>query len=358
MKQRYTLIRSRQLMLMLAVTAAVLAGLVITAFAASGMATHLDRSKNPGGCASCHQDLGRRTLKPYDICFSCHGTSAAAKGLLAKTELASVFNKRYKHPIVDTAGVHRPAEELPEKNAGTPRHVACEDCHKIHEVTAGKPLVRITGYSRSRARVKEAQYEYEICYNCHADSVNLPLGAKNKRLEFDQNNLSYHPVEGVGKNMRVPSLTKSLNVMSTITCTSCHGNDDTYGPRGPHGSNIAGMLRYEYVRHETAESPVSYALCYSCHDRGSILNNASFKTHKEHIVYNHIPCSACHVSHGTEKNQHLIEFSTDFVGFVPLPTYMPTLDGRPTCLLKCHTGGRDVVHDSAFYSARGSQRFK
>jgi predicted CXXCH cytochrome family protein len=346
------------------VVLAVMSVPVVASLAAFGASTHLDRSKNPGGCSSCHRGHGKRgtpmlaAASKQEMCFTCHGLSLSANAGAARTDMQTVFSKRYKHPVVESAGFHRPAEELPERNAGAPRHVACEDCHKTHEVTAEKPLARIKGYSRTRAKVKEARDEYEVCYNCHADSANLPLGSKNKRLEFDQNNLSYHPVEVTGKNMRVPSLTRGLNVMSTITCSDCHGNDDPRGPRGPHGSNIPGMLRYDYVTNETAESPLAYALCYACHDRSSILNNESFKTHKEHIVFNHIPCAACHVSHGTEKNQHLIEFPASFVGFVPLPAYMPALDGKPTCLLNCHVSGRNVLHDSAFYKARDVQRLR
>ncbi len=336
----------------------------VASYAAFGASTHLDRSKNPGGCASCHKGHGKRgtpmlaASSKQEMCFTCHGLSLSATAGAARTDMQSVFNKRYRHPVVESGGLHRPIEELPEKNPGAQRHVACEDCHKTHEVTPGKPYTRVKGYSRARARVKEAREEYEVCYNCHADSANLSLTSKNKRLEFDQSNLSYHPVEAPGKNMRVPSLAGGLNVMSTITCSDCHGNDDQYGPRGPHASNIAGMLRFEYSKNETAESPLAYALCYTCHDRNSIMNNESFKTHKEHVVYNHIPCAACHVSHGTEKNQHLIEFPTSFVGFIPLPTYMPALDGKPTCLLNCHVSGKDVLHDNAFYAARAVQRIK
>ncbi|MBA4373406.1 MAG: hypothetical protein C0402_11175 [Thermodesulfovibrio sp.] len=343
---------------------ALFAGPASESFAAAGLSTHLDRSKNPGGCSSCHRGHGKRgtpmlaAASKQEMCFSCHGLTLAAGVGTARTDMQSVFNKRYKHPVAESGSSHRAGEELPEKNPGAPRHVTCEDCHKTHEVTSEKPLARINGYSRARARVKEAREEYEVCYNCHADSANLPMMSKNKRLEFDQNNLSYHPIEAPGRNMRVPSLVKSLNVMSRITCSDCHGNDDQHGPRGPHGSNISGMLRYEYIKNETAESPLSYALCYSCHDRGSILNNISFKTHKEHVVYNHIPCSACHASHGSEKNQHLIDFPTKFVNFVPLPVYMPALDGKPTCLLNCHVSGRDVLHDNAFYTSRGLQRLK
>jgi len=317
---------------------------------------HLDRTKNPGGCASCHGKQAKRISAANasdrsGLCFSCH-SSSGLKGVTARHDMATVFNKRYRHPVAETGKYHRSNEELPEKNPGAPRHVACQDCHKVHDVTSQKPMAGIKGYTAGRARLAEARKEYEVCYNCHADSANMPINAKNKHLEFDRTNLSYHPVEAPGKNRRVPSLIRQLNIMSTIDCTDCHGNDEQYGPQGPHGSNYPAMLRYEYIKHETAEGRRAYELCYACHDRKSILNDESFRKHKIHIVYNHIPCSACHNPHGTDRNQHLIDFDQKFVGVLPLPAYIPSVDGRPMCLLKCHVQGRDYLHNNAFYSGK------
>jgi len=330
-------------------------------FAASGAfsiePTHLGIANNPVGCEACHQGHGKRGTAMLrsaksEVCFTCHGPSGGVGRIRAKTDMSTVFNKRYKHPVLETSMYHSPGEDLPEQNSASPRHVACDDCHKVHLAEAGNSLKGVRGYTKTRTRQREAKEEYELCYECHADSVNLPYTSKNKKNEFDSANASFHPVEGPGRSTAVPSLLPPLNIRSTITCTDCHGNDDVYGPKGPHGSSYEFMLKKRHTKTESSESPQAYELCYSCHNRDSILINASFKSHKEHIVYQHVPCSACHTSHGSVQNANLIQFDSTFTGYVPMPTYMTSKGGKPLCFLKCHIGGRDVIHDNAFYKLK------
>ena len=62
-----------------------------------------------------------------------------------------------------------------------------------------------------------------------------------------------------------------------IYCTTCHA-DDEGGSRGPHGSSFAPILKQRYeTADNTPESYDNYALCYQCHDRTSILRDASFR---------------------------------------------------------------------------------
>lgn len=316
--------------------------------------SHLDRVKNPEGCAGCHRGHGKKgtsMLRNYrsEMCFSCHSLRDTGRSKMARTDMYSVFNKTSRHPVGDTYMYHYPGEDLPERNYETPRHVDCADCHRVHELQSGKPTKGVGGYRSAVFKKKEAVEEFEICYKCHSDSANLPSGSKNKREEFDINNASYHPVEAPGRNSRVPSLISPYNVASLIKCSDCHGNDDIFGPRGPHGSNYKYLLKGNYVMSETAETTKTYELCYFCHDRQSILANDSFYKHKEHIVYQQLPCSACHTPHGTLMNSHLIQFDVNYVGTMPPPTYMPANGGKPLCYLTCHVGGRDVSHDNAFY---------
>lgn len=319
--------------------------------------SHLDKSKNPYGCSACHKGHGRKgtpmlNASKQEFCFTCHGLITAQGKVKAKTNMYSVFNKSSRHPVLETYMYHIPNEELPETNPSAKRHVACGDCHMVHEITPENKWAKVRGYSGSRTKPAEASSEREICYRCHADSANLPFGSTNKMWEFDRNNASYHPVEAPGKNLSVPSLKGSLNVRSTITCSDCHGNDDPFGPKGPHGSNYEFLLKEEYTTRETAESPDAYELCYSCHRRTSILGNESFQKHREHVVYQHIPCAACHTSHGTDRNPHLIDFDSGFVSGTPMPSYLPSGDGRPMCLLACHVGGTEVLHDRDFYDEK------
>ncbi len=327
---------------------------ILTCFPAGAVPSHLDRGKNPSGCSECHKGHGRRgtamlKVDKKDYCFTCHGSTG--KYVKQRMDIASVLMKRSHHPVVETSLYHAPTEELPEKNPSTPRHVACQDCHNVHDSEPDKPLKRTKGHRRGD-REKEATDEYEVCYRCHAESANLPSGDKNIADQFDMNNASYHPIEAMGKNTRVPSLLPPYNVASRITCSNCHGNSDSFGPRGPHGSDFEFMLKRQYIRGETPESQSAYELCYTCHDRQIILGDASFQKHNFHVVFMHTPCAACHVSHGSRQNSSLISFNTAFVDLSPSPTYSPSMAGKPMCYLTCHVGGTSVPHNSSFYKKK------
>jgi len=330
--------------------------LASTTVSATIKPTHLDPIENPAGCAVCHAGHGVRgtsmlRFDEKDLCFECHGlpTSTIPSVLRANTDIYKVFQKTYKHPVMDTYKYHEPLEELPEKDPSRPRHVSCLDCHNIHESTPDNPLRKVKGYIRGISRIEESPPEYKVCYKCHSDSANLPMDSRNIAEEFDPANRSYHPVETAGSNDRVPSLIPPYTTASRITCSDCHGNSDPDGPKGPHGSDYEYILKARYDRFSGPESYESYELCYNCHDRGSIINNQSFQAHREHIVYQQTPCSACHNSHGSRHNEHLIEFSSEFVDLVPIPQYVPSPVGKPMCYLNCH--GTD--HNTEFYTQKG-----
>jgi hypothetical protein len=154
-----------------------------------------------------------------------------------------------------------------------------------------------------------------------------------------------------------------------IYCTSCHA-DDEGGSRGPHGSSFAPILKERYeTTDNTPEGYDSYALCYRCHERNSILSNASFQRktprttlsgggHSGHLAAG-APCSACHDPHGvstagvpdpvaTGDHTHLINFDTRIVQPMagnPYPVFkdMGTFSG--SCTLVCH----GVPHDNLAY---------
>src|SRR5436190_4700778 len=77
-------------------------------------------------CESCHAPHAAGT-KPRLLnwsdeeknCYVCHSGTVAAKNIQAE------FNKFSTHPILNTTGVHDPAEDL----VNPPRHVECADCH-------------------------------------------------------------------------------------------------------------------------------------------------------------------------------------------------------------------------------------
>jgi len=312
--------------------------------------THLDNSKLPEGCNSCHRSHGKPATpmleRPKDeLCLKCHGLIKKGVKGEAKTDIYSILIKRSNHPIIETTKYHLIGEDLPEKSPSTPRHVSCFDCHSPHLSTKDKPLVGVRGYSGRGAKINRAQYEYEVCYKCHSDSANLPSGASNIANEFDPGNASFHPVETIGKNRTVPSLEANLSSLSIIKCSDCHSNDDKNGPVGPHGSNYEFILKGNYTIDSAPESPYAYELCYGCHARVSILNNDSFSAHNQHLS-NRISCYSCHDAHGSMVYENLINFDIRIVSPNSLGqlNYMKLTPGKPQCFLSCHIDGIDYEH--------------
>ncbi len=213
--------------------------------------------------------------------------------------------------------------------------VGCADCHNPHVVNdqqAELPYVSgatrgVPGVDRNGAEVATATYEYEICFRCHGDNtpdaefIPRVVSSTNTRLDFDAGNPSFHPVVEMGRGADVPSIPSALEPRLTpsdqIGCTSCHA-DDEGGSRGPHGSDFAPILKERYETIDgTGESYESYALCYRCHERTSILADESFRTrafrttpsgggHSGHLAAG-APCSACHDPHGVAVRQRRVQ---------------------------------------------------
>jgi predicted CXXCH cytochrome family protein len=307
--------------------------------------THLDRTKMKQGCRTCHKGHGQKgtmlLIKTRDeLCFECHGTQAGNRA----SDIYSVVTKKSNHPVIQTSQYHVSGEELPDDYSLRQRHASCFDCHNVHTSEKGKTFKGLSGYRGNHVKVKQATYEYEICFKCHADSANAPVDVSQ---DFDVSNVSFHPVESFGKSSIVPSLRRGrFSASSLITCSDCHGNDDRSGPKGPHGSIYAPILKFQDDNTLGPESPERYRLCYECHDRTSILSDQSFKAHKTHIIYNRISCSQCHSAHGSRTNPSLINFDSKFV----FPTargqilFTAGTPGTPKCLLSCHVNGISYEH--------------
>ena len=309
-------------------------------------------------CENCHNPhnaQGKVRLLNYlaeeTNCLVCHNRN------VAHTDLQSQFAKPYKHDVYAYNQVHDPTEDATVQTM----HVECQDCHNPHAVrksNVSAPDIKgfqtdVLGVNSAGAAVFPAQYEYEVCFRCHADSPVKPasptsrqVAQNNVRLEFDMNNPSFHPVEGPGKNPNVPSLISPWTESSVMYCTDCHASDGAGSPKGPHGSNYPHILKYRYETADyTSESALNYELCYTCHDRNSILNDESFGRHYRHIVSEDTPCNVCHDPHGisntqgnSTNNSHLINFDLNVVK----PDRMGrlyfedtgTFSGR--CYLSCH----------------------
>jgi hypothetical protein len=156
-----------------------------------------------------------------------------------------------------------------------------------------------------------------------------------------------------------------MSTSVVIYCTTCHADDGGVS-RGPHGSSFAPILKERYETGDnTPESYENFALCYRCHDRSSILSDASFRKkaapttpsgggHSGHLAAG-APCSACHDAHGvydagaigTGSHTHLIDFDKRVVEprGEAFPVYNDRGGGSGSCNLTCH--GKE--HDNWSY---------
>jgi predicted CXXCH cytochrome family protein len=308
-------------------------------------------------CANCHATHGAETgprLLVFDTeeqnCERCHN------GNVASTNVMQEFSKASIHPIRAYNGRHDPVEDLVDAQ----RHVECVDCHNPHASksspatapSASGALAGVAGVNSERAVVDPITREYELCYRCHADSENRGTARvprltveTNTRLEFALGNKSYHPVEGAGKNLDMPSLIAPWTWGSLMYCTDCHNSDagpgaGGSGPNGPHGSVHIPLLERNLTTTDYGdESATAYALCYKCHSRDSIMGDRSFTKHHAHVADVKAACTTCHDSHGVAGVSHLINFNTTYV--TPSSSgrreFIDGLSARQgSCYLTCH----------------------
>jgi len=309
-------------------------------------------------CESCHrphtaggrQRLLRREAEEEN-CMDCHD------GTVARADLRASLNAMSTHPVRLTTGVHDPTEQP----ATMSTHVECADCHDPHQAGRGGPrqapfiqpaMAGATGVMNAGLTPGEAQYEYQVCFKCHGSrnvsrpTVDRVFDNSDIADAFDPSNASYHPVQAQGRNPNVPSLLQNYNTTSMLYCSDCHGSDDQ-SIRGPHGSRYAPLLTHNYsTRDHTNESPQAYSLCYQCHNRNSILEDRSFKKHKEHIDGEDSACATCHDPHGVRENTHLINFDRSVVdpasnGVGPIFEDRGIFTG--SCTLSCH--GEDHIDE-------------
>jgi len=336
------------------------------------------RNVAENACRSCHRPhsaAGRERLLIFeneeDNCLSCHD------GQVARTNIRSEIQKRSAHDPTRRTGEHDPVEKL----GGDRDHVECSDCHNPHAVAKlsrssryvpiDETLAKVKGVSRGGSPVQEARHEYEVCFRCHGDRavkvdrrIERQSDTDNLRLEFNPSNPSAHPIVSPsrGSASESVSLLSSIPSGTQLRCTDCHNSDDGpraggSGPSGPHGSIYEPLLERNYsTRDDTPESLFSYALCYKCHSRTSILNDDSYRGHKLHVEGVQAPCSACHDPHGVSRaasrggsdHTHLINFDLAIVSPERNTGRMEYRDtGRfsGTCTLTCH----NVPHVKAKY---------
>jgi predicted CXXCH cytochrome family protein len=321
------------------------------------------RSMADNACNTCHTPHGaaqpERLLRDrsYDLCISCHD------GLTA-TDVASVMGSRSGHKPRRVLDRHDPAEDPRTMRA----HVDCVDCHNPHaaqtdllanaairsEGPLTTPALAYTaGVSLGGIPIDRARYSYEVCFRCHADNP-VPLSGRiardrdtagNIRRQFQPSAASAHPITSPSRaGNETPSLLPAVRTRTFISCQDCHNNPDARQlggatANGPHGSRYDSLLAERYETADfTVESPRTYALCYGCHDRNSILGDESFPLHRVHVVKGRSSCSACHTPHGvggsTSAHSNLINFDVSIVRGER--SFRDTGRSSGACTLTCH----------------------
>jgi predicted CXXCH cytochrome family protein len=322
-------------------------------------------------CENCHRQHGAphperllSALRDEDVCLTCHN------GNVAPEDVAQDFHKLSTHPVEAALGLHDPREDP----LTMPRHVACQDCHDPHEVTAlpvpppGVPgaMEGASGVTAAGGVTERATFGYEVCFKCHGVTDDpSPIvvradGVTNVRVALAATNASYHPVVAIGRDPMLMGFEPGYAATSVIGCVDCHGSDSSTraggaGPDGPHGSLFEPILEREYHLEGSplGESFGTYRLCYKCHTRTAVLRDAQPFPHREHVVDDGASCAICHDAHGSPSNAALVNFMLSDPSGQPVVT--PSGSGRlelqsagagsGLCYLTCH--GKD--HDPEGY---------
>jgi predicted CXXCH cytochrome family protein len=334
----------------------------------------------PTKCLNCHDPHGWTDLygtvphlanaREEKLCLACHDGSPA------QTNLAIDLSKPYRHPITDFRDRHQgPDESQPASFGTTPfnaRHSECEDCHNPHLSRPDRTLPLGDGLSLTTLGVSRVSVfnggagtapgfsfvaasdtlsgppaEYELCFKCHSSWTRQPSAQTDLARVMNPNNPSYHPTEAVGANPAIDpmSFVPGWSAQSITRCGDCHGSDSGT-LRGPHGSIYPAILKRDYVPSSAPRDMTSNELCFSCHSydvygnpsspdairQASRFNKPQIdKGHAEHVGEEHVPCYACHATHGSTALPFLM-----VTGRNPGVSAYTKTAGGGTCTPTCH----------------------
>lgn len=275
---------------------------------------------------------------------------------VAVADLGAIGPSRH---AVEFAGNHVSTE-----TAGFARHVECEDCHNVHEATRTAAAASIAygsikgtwGVSILNAPLGSITYterrgvvsEYELCLKCHGQWGATGVG-RDIASEIDTRNPSVHAIEAVQTNSIALSGSFVTSVVawsnsSVLYCKDCHGNSVATQTVGPHSSRLSPILTQPWVG---TTATVQGNLCYKCHRYETYLtgvldadppattrsnfrltagNANTHPLHHRHGQDRGIGCEACHVTHGSRTQPHLIR---NDIGFT-------AVGAGGTCVNRCH----------------------
>lgn len=332
-------------------------------------------------CMNCHDPHGWTDAigtipflglqREEKLCLACHDGSPAT------SNIAGDVTRPYRHPVGDFTDRHKgPLESDPADFGTTPinnRHSECVDCHDPHtgrqdgpgEVSGNGASKRTLGVSRvlvlngaagmrpiytfvpGSDTLTTPNAEYQLCFKCHSSWTTQPGGQTDFGVVLNPANPSTHPVEAEGRNPNILALafTNGWSANSLTRCGDCHGSD--FGSTaGPHGSTNPGILRAEAPASSVSRTMSNGELCFRCHEFNVYGNPstpamlaaysrfnapAAEKGHSGHVGDEHVPCYACHTTHGSTTLPFLL-----VTGRNPGLTSYTSTAGGGTCTSTCH----------------------
>jgi predicted CXXCH cytochrome family protein len=331
-------------------------------------------------------------------CIACH--NGGNKLLQPIANVFAEFEKK-GHPYAAGSNTHSIREPVVVNQNRHATCVDCHNGHASNQTVAfnAAPDVRpsqngTTGVAADGSSLPgPATRQFETCLRCHGNSTGKQMRPEifgylpdravfggdplNLIPQFGASAISTHPVMRDATGISQPSLLPAMwdltgriqtRPMGTrIFCTDCHNSDDNRefggaGPNGPHGSNNDHILERPYLISQVAPgawptagpgtriinlnadfrtdpgSGGPFSLCAKCHDLDSIMSNASFPEHSEHIREG-FSCSVCHSAHGvpaggvgTISGRRLVNFDVNVVR--PLGGVLAYSNNN--CTLTCH----------------------
>lgn len=364
-----------------------------------------------GKCVNCHTPHGAKDglglvpdlgfTREETLCLACHDGNGPSQ-----VNIAAELQKAAVHPIATITGRHVAGESGAAAFSGANRHVECVDCHNPHAAKQGGApgfsntllnVSRVTvangaansapGYTFLPASDATPAQEWQVCLKCHSGYAGtLPAGARDKGLELNPANASFHPVEAAGTNATAAMAASlaggtgnpKLTPTSTLWCSDCHSSEAITGavstvsawtgaaPAGPHGSGAAAgsatasqaLLRaaYRVVEYPagTPYAAADFAFCFICHSAApfsdtskSTRADTNYRLHGFHMRgitgSGNAICKDCHESiHGTATASQATQ-RTDARLVAFWPTLTSPAGGAPawsaagqSCTVRCH----------------------
>ncbi|MBI5118046.1 cytochrome c3 family protein [Candidatus Poribacteria bacterium] len=286
-----------------------------------GKEKHVHPPMEGGECSSCHEQQGeahafRLPAEGNEFCYSCHERFGQKKNQHAALEMGCLT-------------CHDPHQSKLERLLrGDSMQSLCFSCHdaaiinqrQAHGPTAAGKCASCHNPHESDSRKLLAQPLPDLCFKCHDKPMQTAAGPiKNIKSWMEAN---FHPHGPLAEG----------------DCTSCHN---------PHGSANFRILKASFpAGFYESFTEESYELCFSCHDRRSVLYEETteltgFRDGPRNLHYLHVnkplkgrKCTACHNVHASDNPEHVRQ-KTKF-GAWELPIRFEKTQTGGSCSSGCH----------------------